>query len=139
MLTVRDTPAAPSPPTILLPESTQGVSVGMIAVKVYAFGGLAFVVGVIVLGFGWWFWEVVIKRQARDFPPDLENYVCSSIPLQLIFNRRSPPGIQQRLGPYQWQPHSRAHKNLSGQKIKPVNKSFSKGQASELGLLHCHA
>lgn len=78
MLTVRDTAAAPSPPTILLPESTPGVSVGMIVVKVYAFGGLTFVMGIIVCGFGWWFWNVVIKRQARDFPPDLENYESSS-------------------------------------------------------------
>lgn len=85
MLTVRDTAAAPSPPTILLPESTPGVSVGMIVVKVYAFGGLTFVMGIIVCGFGWWFWNVVIKRQARDFPPDLENYVCSFIPLWLVF------------------------------------------------------
>lgn len=50
----------------------------MLAVKIYAFGGLAFMIGVILFAFGVWAWTVIIKREWANSPPDLELHpeVC---------------------------------------------------------------
>ncbi|KAF9526274.1 hypothetical protein CPB83DRAFT_492155 [Crepidotus variabilis] len=44
----------------------------MIVIKLYAFGGLAFVGFVIVSAITYWIWIVVIKREFADSPPELE-------------------------------------------------------------------
>jgi hypothetical protein len=45
---------------------------GMFALQLYAFGGLAFMIGVILFALGLWFRTVVIKREWANSPPDLE-------------------------------------------------------------------
>lgn len=44
----------------------------MIILKLYAFGGLAFMVGIILTAVTYWIWIVVIKREYADSPPELE-------------------------------------------------------------------
>lgn len=44
----------------------------LIAVKIYAFGGLAFMIGVVLFALGLWVWTVVIKREWANSPPELE-------------------------------------------------------------------
>lgn len=44
----------------------------MLAIKIYAFGGLAFMMGIILFALGVWVWTVIIKREWANSPPDLE-------------------------------------------------------------------
>jgi len=44
----------------------------MLAVKIYAFGGLAFMMGIMLFALGVWVWTVIIKREWANSPPDLE-------------------------------------------------------------------
>ena len=44
----------------------------MFAIKMYAFGGLAFIVAVITAAVAYWIWVVVIKREYADSPPELD-------------------------------------------------------------------
>jgi hypothetical protein len=44
----------------------------MLAVKIYAFGGLAFMLGIVLFALGVWVWTVLIKREWANSPPDLE-------------------------------------------------------------------
>jgi len=44
----------------------------MFAIKMYAFGGLAFMVAVIATAVAYWIWVVVIKREFADSPPELD-------------------------------------------------------------------
>lgn len=45
---------------------------GMFALQLYAFGGLAFMIGVILSALGLWFRTVVIDREWANSPPDME-------------------------------------------------------------------
>lgn len=45
---------------------------GMFALKLYAFGGLTFMIGVILFALGGWVWTVIIKREWANSPPELE-------------------------------------------------------------------
>ena len=47
-------------------------STGMFALQLYAFGGLAFMIGVILSALGLWFRTVVIDREWANSPPDME-------------------------------------------------------------------
>lgn len=44
----------------------------MVAIKVYAFGGLAFMIGVVLTAISYWFWTVLVRREFADSPPSLE-------------------------------------------------------------------
>ena len=44
----------------------------MIALQIYAFGGLAFMMGIALYSSGLWIWTVVIKREWANSPPELE-------------------------------------------------------------------
>jgi len=44
----------------------------MIAIKIYGYGGLAFMFGVIIYAIVYWFWTVVFKREYADSPPELD-------------------------------------------------------------------
>lgn len=77
---------SPTPSITFNPNSTSDSGLdttplsptAMLAVKIYAFGGLAFMIGVILFAFGVWFWTVIIKREWANSPPDLELHpeVC---------------------------------------------------------------
>jgi hypothetical protein len=54
-------------------------SIGMLAVKIYGFGGLAFMIGTVLSALGLWVWTVVIKREWANSPPDLELHPEVSI------------------------------------------------------------
>ena len=45
---------------------------GMFALELYAFGGLAFMICVVLFSLGLWFRTVVIRREWANSPPDLE-------------------------------------------------------------------
>ncbi|KAF4616121.1 hypothetical protein D9613_011483 [Agrocybe pediades] len=45
---------------------------GMFILQFYAFGGLAFMVAIILSAITYWIWTVVIKREYADSPPELE-------------------------------------------------------------------
>jgi hypothetical protein len=47
-------------------------ALGMIVLKIYAFGGLAFLVGTVLTAISWWIWVVLIKREYADSPPWLD-------------------------------------------------------------------
>ena len=47
-------------------------STAMLAVKIYAFGGLAFMTGIMLFALGVWVWTIVIRREWANSPPDLE-------------------------------------------------------------------
>jgi len=76
----QDDPLAdPSPtPTLLssqapiVVDNTPLSPIAMLAIKIYAFGGLAFLFGVILTGITYWIWVVVIKREFADSPPELD-------------------------------------------------------------------
>ena len=69
-------------PSPLIPSAAFNVSstlynlnispTGMFALQLYAFGGLAFMIGVVLFALGLWVWTVVIKREWANSPPDLE-------------------------------------------------------------------
>lgn len=44
----------------------------MIVIKIYAFGGLAFMFSVITAAIGYWIWIVIVKREFADSPPELD-------------------------------------------------------------------
>ena len=44
----------------------------ILVLEVYAFGGLAFMIGIILFALGVWVWTVLIKREWANSPPDLE-------------------------------------------------------------------
>ncbi|PPQ68659.1 hypothetical protein CVT24_005390 [Panaeolus cyanescens] len=46
--------------------------IAMVAIKIYAFGGLAFMVGVVLTAVSYWIWTVLIRREYADSPPSLE-------------------------------------------------------------------
>lgn len=84
-------------------------------------------IGIIACGFGWWFWNVVIKRQARDFPPDLENYVSSSIPLWLVFLSE---------GRFQESSSALTPRRLLNGNLTPAPTKTSRGRKSSLSTNH---
>lgn len=45
---------------------------GMVALKIYAFGGLAFMAGTVITAISYWIWVVVIKQEFADSPPWLD-------------------------------------------------------------------
>lgn len=47
-------------------------ALAMIVIKIYAFGGLAFLVGTVLTGISWWIWVVIINREYADSPPWLD-------------------------------------------------------------------
>lgn len=62
-------------PTPSVDDSTSDMyvsSAAMLAVKIYAFGGLAFMIGIMTFALGVWVWTVIIKREWANSPPDLE-------------------------------------------------------------------
>lgn len=68
----------PSPPALNLNATLIGnntinqSSIGMIAVQIYAFGGLAFMIGIVLYSLGLWVWTVIIKREWANSPPEIE-------------------------------------------------------------------
>lgn len=44
----------------------------MVALKIYAFGGLAFMAGTVITAISYWIWVVVIKQEFADSPPWLD-------------------------------------------------------------------
>jgi hypothetical protein len=65
-------------------------STGMFALQLYAFGGLAFMLAVVLFALGLWFRTVVIRREWADSPPDIELHpevskTCSFSILYLTF------------------------------------------------------
>lgn len=57
---------------------------GMFALKLYAFGGLAFMIGVILFSLGLWIWTVIIKREWANSPPELELH--PEVSMLLVFS-----------------------------------------------------
>ena len=78
LLVRQDDPLADPTPSILtsqvpiIVDNTPLSPIAMIAIKIYAFGGLAFLFGVILTGIAYWIWVVVIKREFADSPPELD-------------------------------------------------------------------
>ncbi|KAF8164902.1 hypothetical protein B0H34DRAFT_670881 [Crassisporium funariophilum] len=81
---VLEMPAIPSPSvsqisvdnsTFDLPPDFRILSpTALLAVKIYAFGGLAFLICVVLFSLGFWIWTVIIKREFANSPPDIELY-----------------------------------------------------------------
>ncbi|KAF9480820.1 hypothetical protein BDN70DRAFT_877140 [Pholiota conissans] len=57
-------------------------TLGMIAIKIYAFGGLAFITATILVAISYWVWVVIINREYADSPPwlDLHPEVSLTFP-----------------------------------------------------------
>jgi hypothetical protein len=78
LLVRQEDPLADPTPTIftsqvpIIVDNTPLSPVAMLAVKIYAFGGLAFLFGVILTGIAYWIWVVVIKGEFADSPPELD-------------------------------------------------------------------
>ncbi|PPQ68352.1 hypothetical protein CVT26_005915 [Gymnopilus dilepis] len=49
-------------------DNTPLSPMAMIAVKIYAFGGLVFMIAVIIAAIVYWFWTILIKREWADSP-----------------------------------------------------------------------
>ena len=69
--------AAPLPTLSGLPQKipydTRHIpEMGIVALKIYAFGGLAFMIGTCLAAVSYWFWIVVIKQEYADSPPWLD-------------------------------------------------------------------
>lgn len=58
--------------TLIGNDTINQSSIGMIAVQIYAFGGLAFMIGIVLYSLGLWVWTVVIKREWANSPPEIE-------------------------------------------------------------------
>ena len=77
--------------TLIDPDTLSESSIGMIAVKIYAFGGLAFMMGIVLYSLGLWVWTVVIKKEWANSPPELElhpevsSFLCFSF--SFLFRR----------------------------------------------------
>ena len=57
---------------VVIIDNTPLPSIAMIAVKIYVFGGLAFMIGVVLAAIAYWIWVVVIKGEYADSPPWLD-------------------------------------------------------------------
>lgn len=71
------TTTTPSASSLSAPIEVDGSPIsplGLIVLKIYAFGGLSFVVLIILSALAHWTWVVVIKREVADSPPELEIY-----------------------------------------------------------------
>lgn len=72
--------ADPSTPTAsvlssqapIVVDNTPLSPLAMLIIKIYAFGGLAFVVTIIAAALSYWIWVVVIRREFADSPPELD-------------------------------------------------------------------
>ncbi|PPQ81079.1 hypothetical protein CVT25_014542 [Psilocybe cyanescens] len=75
-ITARDQGTIPVPmPMISAPpiiDTTPYSPTGLFAVKLYVFGGLAFMIGVVLTAIGFWIWTVIIKGEYADSPPWLD-------------------------------------------------------------------
>jgi hypothetical protein len=57
---------------VVVVDTTPLSPIAMIAIKLYAFGGLAFLFAVVLTGITYWIWVVVIKGEFADSPPELD-------------------------------------------------------------------
>ena len=79
-LILEDDPlAAPTPSASVLSsqvpiivDDTPLSPLGMVVIKIYAFGGLVFVFSVIAAAIAYWVWVVIIKLEFSDSPPELD-------------------------------------------------------------------
>ncbi|KAH9483005.1 hypothetical protein JR316_0005105 [Psilocybe cubensis] len=62
-------PMISAPPII---DTTPYSPAGLLAVKIYVFGGLAFMIGVVLTAIGFWIYTVVIRGEYADSPPWLD-------------------------------------------------------------------
>ena len=64
--------ASPMSSAAPIVDNTPLSSFSMIILKLYAFGGLAFMFSVFTAAIGYWIWIVIIKREFADSPPELD-------------------------------------------------------------------
>lgn len=59
-------------------DNTPLPPLSMIVIKIYGYGGLAFMFSIIAYAIVYWLWTVVIKREYADSPPELDVHpeVC---------------------------------------------------------------
>lgn len=68
-------PATGSPKISYVPVAVDNApipEIAMVALKIYAFGGLAFMMAIILGALSYWIWIVVIRREFADSPPELD-------------------------------------------------------------------
>lgn len=53
-------------------DNTPYSPTAMFAMKLYVFGGLAFMIGVVATAVGFWIWTVIIKGEYANSPPWLD-------------------------------------------------------------------
>ena len=69
---------------VIVIDNTPLPSIAMIAVKIYVFGGLGFIIGVVLVAIAYWIWVVVIKREYADSPPWLDLHPEVRLPILLF-------------------------------------------------------
>ena len=75
-------------------DNTPLPPMAMIAVKLYAFGGLVFMIAVIIAAIVYWFWTILIKREWADSPGWLDLHPEVNC---VYFNLRSDTNLHDVL------------------------------------------